>query len=120
MMISDDIYFDMVDTSKVSSVQGALQEAEKLKRIDEFRLQQQINSPLYKKLSEQNALLVQQSNELIKQNDLIKQQLDLTIHEKERAEADSIKAKKLNIFMAIIASLSLIAAIVSIFVSIFA
>lgn len=93
-MISDDIYFDMVDTSKVSSVQSAMAEAQKLKRIDEFRMKQQLDSPIYKELKEQNILLNNQLKELSKQNNLLNSQLEEAKIAKDSAKEEAKKSKR--------------------------
>ena len=75
-MFSDDIYLDMVDTSKINSARSAMAEADKLRRIDEFKMKQQLESPIYKKLEEQNVLLSNQLRETIEQNNLLKKQIE--------------------------------------------
>ena len=116
--MNDDPYMYMIDPAKVTSAITLDYEIKKLKRIDEFNMQKQLDSPIYKKLAEQNALLTKQSKDLIEQNELMKKQLDLEIEEKQRAEKEAIKAKKLNMFMAIMAFTSLVVSIVNIVVTI--
>lgn len=116
--MNDDPYMYMINPAKVTSAITLDNEIKKLKRIDEFNMQKQLDSPIYKKLAEQNALLTKQSKDLIEQNELMKKQLDLEIEEKQRAEKETIKAKKLNMFMAIMAFTSLVVSIVNIVVTI--
>lgn len=93
-MISDDIYFDMVDTSKISSAQSAMDEARKQKIIDEFRMKQQLDSPIYKKIKEQNILLNNQLKELTKQNHLLNSQLEEAKTAKDSAKEEAKKSKR--------------------------
>ena len=116
--MNDDPYMYMINPAKVTSAITLDNEIKKLKRIDEFNMQKQLDSPIYKKLAEQTALLTKQSKDLIEQNELMKKQLDLEIEEKQRAEKEAIKAKKLNMFMAIMAFTSLVVSIVNIVVTI--
>lgn len=116
--MSDNPYSYMIDPAKVHSAISVHYETEKLKRIDEFNMQKQLNSPIYKKLAEQNALLVKQSKDLAAQNELMKKQLDLEIEEKHRAEKEVIKAKKFNVFHAIMSFVALVVSIASIVVTI--
>lgn len=115
--MNDNPYLYKIDPAKFTSAIGLDCEIEKLKRIDELNMQKQLESPIYKKITEQNALLIKQSKDLVAQNELMKKQLDLEIEEKHRAEKEAIKAKKFNVFMAIIAFSSLVVAIISIIVS---
>ena len=116
--MNDNPYSYMIDPAKVHSAISVHYETEKLKRIDEFNMQKQLNSPIYEKLAEQNALLIKRSKDLVAQNELMKKQLDLEIEEKHRAEKEAIKANKRNMFMAIMAFASLVASIVGIVVTI--
>lgn len=116
--MSDNPYIYMIDPNKVTSAISIGYEIEKLEKIDQFKMEKQLDSPIYKKLVEQNALLIKQSKDLVAQNELIKKQLDLEIEEKQRVEKEAIKAKKLNMFMAIMAFASLAVSIVSIVVTI--
>lgn len=116
--MNDNPYSYMIDPAKVTSAVSIGYEIEKLKKIDQFNMQKQLDSPIYKKLTEQNALLTKQSKDLIAQNELMKKQLDLEIEAKERAEKEAIKAKKHNMFKTIISFVSLVVSIVSIVVTI--
>lgn len=116
--MSDNPYIYMIDPNKVTSAISIGYEIEKLEKIDQFKMEKQLDSPIYKKLTEQNALLTKQSKDLIAQNEIMKKHLDLAIEEKQRAEKEAIKAKKFNMFMAITAFTSLVASIVSIVVTI--
>lgn len=116
--MSENPYIYMIDPNKVTSAISVGYEIEKLEKIDQFKMEKQLDSPIYKKLTEQNALLTKQSKDLIEQNELMKKQLDLEIEEKQRAEKEAIKAKKLNMFMAIMAFTSLVVSIVNIVVTI--
>ena len=92
-MFNDDIYLDMVDTSKINSARSAMAEADKLRRIDEFKMKQQIESPMYKKLEEQNVLLSNQLRATIEQNNLLNQQLEESKKSEELAKNESKKSK---------------------------
>lgn len=93
-MISDDIYFDIVDTSKISSAQSAMDEVRKQKTIDEFRMKQQLDSPICKELKEQNILLNNQLKELSKQNILLNSQLEEAKTAKDSAKEESKESKR--------------------------
>ena len=75
-MKNDDIYNDLIDVSKANSAARAFSEIEKQKRIEDFELQQQEKSPIYKQLIEQNTLLNNQMKELKAQNKLLLKQID--------------------------------------------
>lgn len=116
--MSDNPYIYMIDPNKVSSAISIGYEIEKLEKIDQFKMEKQLDSPIYKKLAEQNALLTKQSKDLIEQNELMKKQYDLEIEQKQRAEKEAIKAKKFNVFHAIMSFVALVVSIVSIVVTI--
>ena len=97
-MFNDDIYLDMVDTSKINSARSAMSEADKLRQIDEFRMKQQLESPIYKKLEEQNVLISNQLKEMIEQNNLLNKQLEESKKTEELAKNESQKSKIFGYF----------------------